>query len=290
MRLKQVVSLLRPTHYIKNCFIFIPVFFGGVVGNFTILQHVALGFAAFCFAASGVYVFNDILDAADDRNHPTKCNRPIASGAIPIKTAVKICICIWGLALLLAWMLGFPAYLFIVGYVVLNVFYTVKFKKIAVLDVCCIAIGFVLRVYLGAYLAGVTVSHWLILMTFLLSMLLALGKRYDDVSIQQKSGNIVRKSLQGYNQAFLLQAMQLMAAINIVCYLMYTTSEQVMIHYSSKFTFLTSAWVILGVMRYFQQVLIFSNSASPTRLIYTDKFLQLIILGWLTHFMFLIYL
>ena len=290
MTMTQVVSLLRPAHYAKNAFVLIPIFFGGVVTDISVLQHAIVAFIAFCLAASGVYVFNDILDAADDRKHPTKCKRPIASGAISAEAASVICLVSWGLAFALTWMLGLPACIIIAGYILLNIFYTIKLKKIAVIDVCCVATGFVLRVYLGAYIASVHVSHWLVLMTFLLSMLLVLGKRYDDVTIQEESGNIVRKSLQGYNRAFLLQAMQLMAGINIVCYLMYATSEQVMAQYASEFTFLTATWVVLGVLRYFQLVLVYQNSASPTRLLYTDQFLQGVIMCWLAHFALLIYM
>lgn len=289
-RLRCVIKLLRPSHYAKNLFIFLPIFFGGVLTDSHALGRSTVAFICFCLAASGIYIFNDLLDVEDDRKHPTKCKRPIANEDVSLKFALALCVgCCFGALLLAAGLIGKLAFLILLSYLTLNVAYTLKLKRIALIDVFCVAMGFVLRVYLGAVVANVAVSHWLVLMTFLLSMLLVLGKRYDDVKIQSTIGTVVRKSLRGYNQPFLLQAMQLMAAINIVCYLMYATSAQVMEYYGSQYTFLTAVWVVLGVLRYFQQVLIFSNSASPTRLLYTDKFLQLTLVGWLMHFMFLIY-
>lgn len=289
-KMRSIIRLLRPSHYLKNLFVFIPTFFGGALLSGSAVFHSTLGFVLFSIAASSIYVFNDLSDVEDDKKHPQKCKRPIASGEVSVKFAGILCfLASFGSLVLTSVFLGKVPFLILLGYLLLNVAYTLWLKRIALIDIFCVAAGFVLRVYFGAVIVDISISHWLVLMTFLLSMLLVLGKRYDDVKIQDATGTVVRKCLREYNQVFLLQAMQLMAAVNIVCYLMYTTSGQVMGYYENQYMFLTAGWVVMGVLRYFQQVLIFGNSSSPTRLLYLDRFLQLSIVGWLMHFVFLIY-
>ena len=175
------------------------------------------------------------------------------------------------------------------SYLVLNLIYSFNLKHLAVLDVFCIALGFVLRVYAGGVAAGVVISHWLVALTFLLALFLALGKRRDDL-LQTNAGNSVRKSLDGYNLEFVGLAMGVMAAVIIVAYFLYTISPDTIARHGTDQLYLTSFWVILGLLRYFQITLVEERSGSPTIIFLKDTFLQITIIFWLLSFFLLHYL
>lgn len=151
-----------------------------------------------------------------------------------------------------------------------------------------IAIGFVLRVFLGGLAVSVELSHWLIIMTFLLALILALAKRRGEF-INQNDQRKSREVLSGYNLGFIDVTMVMIAAITIVCYVMYTISEEVVDRLGTNYLYLTTIFVLLGILRYLQQTLVFSRTESPTRFLYRDRFLQLVLIGWLASFAVLLY-
>jgi len=289
-RLRHYAHLARPHQYIKNGFILLPLFFGYKLGDVEAVLRTLAAVLAFCLAASAVYAYNDVRDAALDRLHPVKKNRPVASGAIRPEHAM-----LWGIvlalgALVIAAMHQSPVFMgLIIAYLLLQVLYSLLLKHVAVLDVACVASGFVLRVFAGADSAGVEASHWLVLMTFLLAAFLALAKRRDDLLILAESGSKSRPSLDGYNLEFVSAGMVTMAAVTIVSYIQYTLSAEVVQKHHSDHLYLTTFWVILGLLRYMQITFVQGRSGSPSTALFKDLFLQAVLLGWIGSFFLLIY-
>ena len=181
------------------------------------------------------------------------------------------------------------AYLGILGiYIFLNTFYSLKLKHFAVIDVTTVAIGFVLRVFAGGFAIGILPSHWLVLMTFLLALFMSLAKRRDDLLLA-RCGNPHRKSLDGYNLEFVSGAMMVMAAVTIVSYILYTVSPDVIQKHGTANLYLSTFWVIIGLLRYMQVTFVREKSGSPTQVLLRDRFLQLVIFLWLLTFLGLIY-
>jgi decaprenyl-phosphate phosphoribosyltransferase len=170
-----------------------------------------------------------------------------------------------------------------------NILYCVKLKHIAILDVTLIASGFLIRIMLGGAITNTLLSHWIILITFLLALFLALAKRRDDVLIFIRTGDKMRKNIDGYNLDFLNVSMSIMSAVVIVAYIMYSTSPETVANIGQNLYF-TSFFVIVGIMRYLQITFVNEKSGSPTNIVLHDLFLQLIILGWLGTFCILIYI
>lgn len=289
-KIKSVVSLMRIHQWSKNLFIFLPAFFGLKLMEMLVIQNLLITFFAFSFLASAVYVFNDMLDIESDKVHPTKRKRPLASGAITIgegRLLIIILLCISSALFIV--LNNFIVFVIALVYLVQNILYTVKLKNIAILDVMLIAVGFVLRILIGGAATDTQLSHWIILMTLVLALFLALAKRRDDVFNFQNTGQKARKNIQGYNMEFLNVSITIMATIVIVCYIMYTVSPEITQRFGES-TYLTSFFVILGVLRYLQLTFVWLISGSPTAILLKNFFLQLIIIGWIVSFFLIIYL
>ena len=288
--MKQYFVLARPHQYIKNGFVFLPAFFGHRLAEPGIFLATLIAFACFCLTSSAVYVFNDLRDREYDRLHPLKRQRPLASGAVSPAGGGVMIVLLLAAALLIAVPLLPPGFLAILGaYLLLNLLYSMGLKHFAVLDVVLVSTGFVLRVFAGAEVSAVTPSHWLVLMTFLLALFLSLAKRRDDLLLLAKNGNATRKSLDGYNLQFVSLSMVFMAAVTLVSYILYTVAPENIAKHGSPQLYLTSIWVILGLLRYMQIAFVEENSGSPTRVVLRDRFLQVVLLGWLASFIVLFY-
>ena len=175
-------------------------------------------------------------------------------------------------------------------YFVLNLLYSIKLKQYAIIDVCIVAMGFVLRILAGGMASGIVLSHWIVLMTFLLTLFLSFAKRRDDVVRMQKTGVAPRKNTHRYNLTFINEAINLTGAITIVCYIMYTVSPEVVNRFDTQYLYLTSFFVILGVLRYIQLSVVDNKSGDPTEVALNDRFTQLTILAWTISFFLIIYL
>ncbi|MCW3465704.1 decaprenyl-phosphate phosphoribosyltransferase [Chitinophaga nivalis] len=286
----QYLYLLRPKHWAKNAFLFIPLFFAGEIFNWTKVQHVMVAFVSFCLIASSIYIINDYRDIEADRKHPKKCKRPLASGAVS-KTAalVMFVLCIVaGMALALSIKQKFA---FVVSiYFVLNLLYTYGLKDVSILDIIILATGFVLRIKAGSVASHIAVSEWLVIMVFLLALFMGIAKRRDDVLIKLKSGEEMRKAAKGYNLDFMNVMLSLVAAVIIVAYLMYTLSPETEQRFNTYRLYYTCLFVIGGLLRYLQITYVENDTGSPTRILYKDRFIQLTILLWVLSFYVIIYL
>jgi decaprenyl-phosphate phosphoribosyltransferase len=283
--------LMRPHQYVKNVLIFFPGFFGRQIGlegtdSLFLLGRTFLAFLGFCLIASTVYILNDYIDREDDRKHPSKRNRPLASGAVSPRGAFiqMALLLLLGAALFL---LADPQALLLGGlYLLLNIAYTFRLKHIPILDLVIIASGFVLRLFVGASVGDIELSMWIILMAFLLALFLGLAKRRDDVLLLAK-GTKVRKAIDGYNLEFINGAMIMMASVTIVAYISYTISEKTQAYFDSEYLYFTVFWVIIGILRYLQITFVEEKSGSPTKVLLKDLFLQVTILGWIATFVVL---
>ena len=292
--MKHYMQLLRPLQWLKSSFVFAPIFFSNNLLKPDYFCPTLIVFVSFCLISSSIYCFNDLKDAEADRNHPKKCHRPIASGKVSVKggyTMMIICLIVAFALLPLAKSVNaFYLYIIIGGYWLMNIAYCMKLKQYAIIDVSIIAIGFVMRVLIGGFVADIWVSQWLVLMTFLLALFLALTKRSDDFSIFEQTGNKPRVSITGYNKEFINEAIAIVSAITMVCYIMYTMSEEVIARMGSQYLYLTSGWVFVGLLRYMQKTIVYCESGSPTKSLVKDHFIQFCILGWLASFFVIIYL
>lgn len=287
--LKPYIKLARPHQYVKNIFLWLPLFFGYRLVDKAVIIPTLLAFIAFCFIASAVYSINDVMDVKEDCRHPKKRHRPVANGDISPKKAILYSI-VLSLAAIVISMVGVSNYflIFIGIYLVMNIAYSTSLKHIAILDVVLVSFSYVIRVAAGGFASGLVVSHWLYIMTFLLALFIAFAKRRDDLLLAE-DGNATRKSIDGYNRDFLLSAMVLLSAVLIVSYILYTVSPSVMEKHGSNHLYITAFWVVLGLLRYLQVTFVGQNSGSPVRLLLSDKFLQISIMGWLLTFYILLY-
>lgn len=286
---KNILKLIRPRQYIKNFFIFAPLFFAIKLADSHLLINAAIAFVAFSLAASSVYVFNDYSDIEDDRHHPIKKDRPLASGAISKAQALIIMSVLFLCGLALMFSISTKAILILLAYVIMNIAYSFHLKHIAILDVTIIAIGFVLRLFIGSAVTDISLTSWIVVMTFLLALFLALAKRRDDVLIYLDTGKNMRKVIDGYNLQLIDAAMAIMASVVIVAYITYSTSSEVVMRVNSEYLYLTSLFVITGIMRYLQIAFVMQDSGSPTKIVLKDRFIQLTILGWVSTFTWILY-
>ena len=290
--MKKTLLLIRPQQWIKNGFVLIPMFFGGRLLNADDAIASVVTFFAFSFAASAIYCFNDIVDVDADRRHPVKCHRPIASGAVSVPTAYALMAVLALLSALLLFFLpqragetaGIVAFYFL-----LNMAYCLWLKRHAIIDVCTVAFGFVLRILAGGMACDVAVSNWLVLMTFLLALFLSFAKRRDDVLRMNETGEPPRRNTIRYNLTFVNQAITVTGTVTLVCYIMYTVSPEVVSRFHAPYLYLTSIFVLVGLLRYMQLTVVDEVSGDPTTILLRDRFTQAIVVAWIMSFLLIIY-
>jgi len=279
--------LMRPRQWVKNAFVFAPLFFtppamsaGAAVATFLV-------FIGFCCVSSAVYCLNDLRDRASDRLHPKKRLRPLASGRISPATAVVLAVALLVVGMSITLAAAPIAALVLVAYLLINIAYTLVLKNVSIVDVLTIALGFVLRVYGGALVIDVVPTPWIQICAGLLALFIALAKRRDDVVLE--IGAAHRVSLSGYTRSFLDACIGVTLAALLVSYMIFTLNDAVMARLGSDKLFLTVPFVIAGIFRYLQLTLVFERSGSPTELVFKDVFLVLSVVGWVLLYAYLIY-
>lgn len=294
LQMEKYLKLLRAKQWVKNLFVFVPLFFSGKILDADLFLKSCIGFILFSLTASAIYIINDYRDIEADRRHPEKCKRPLAAGTISKKSAKLVFVLLIIAVLLIFYNLkNLGVYLvpqlgFIIGgYFVMNLFYTFKLKHVAIVDIFIIAIGFVLRVLTGGYVTGIPISQWTILLTFVLALVLAIGKRRGELINARLSGQ-TRRSLDGYNVQFADIALSISCALSIVCYLMFTITDEAQAQFGYKI-FYTVVFVMFAFLRYLQQTLVYNKTESPTKIVYKDHYIQITMVLWLVTFLLLIY-
>ncbi|MFV0199617.1 UbiA prenyltransferase family protein [Empedobacter falsenii] len=282
------LKLMRVNQWVKNLFVFLPLFFSGNLFNIDLLIESYYGFLIFSFVASSIYIINDYVDIEKDKKHPEKKNRPLASGKISKQNAFILFLVLLVLTCFLLWTFGTLQVAILVGiYFLMNIAYSFKLKQVAILDVMIIAFGFLLRVFVGGYMTGILVSDWTILLVFDLALILALGKRRGELMNAELEG-VTRKSLNGYNLNFLNSALAITCTVAVICYMMFILSPETQskFHHYIIYTFV---FVFAAVLRYLQQTFVYAKTESPTKLIFKDHFIQLLIVLWGISYVLLIY-
>ena len=294
MHIKALCRLIRPQQWIKNGFVFLPIFFGRSLFDAHIWAYAIIAFIAFCGISSAVYCMNDIRDVASDRRHPRKCRRPIASGLISVNQAwitfvILVCISFALSVLCLNPTSGMYVSLILLTYLILNVAYSSGLKKVSILDVFIISLGFVLRLVAGGVAENIKLTPWIVLMTFLLTLFLAFAKRRDDVIMLEKHGRLMRASIKNYNIQYMDATLGILASVTIVCYIMFCVSPEVVERIGNEYVYISSIFVIAGILRFLQIAIVKKDCGSPTDIIIHDKFMLCCITLWIVFFFLILY-
>ena len=290
--MKNLIRLIRPHQWVKNLVVLLPVFFGGALLHIESVYAGLVTALCFSFAASSIYCLNDIVDVDDDRRHPVKCHRPLASGAISITQGYILMFLMFVLSMLSTFLLRqsqLETASVILFYWLLNIAYCLKLKQYAIIDVCVVSFGFVLRILAGGYATSIHLSKWIVLMTFLLMLFLSFAKRRDDVVRMNETGHAPRQNTIRYNLTFINQAITITSSVTLVCYIMYTVSPETIQNFHTDYLYLTSVFVLVGLLRYIQIAVVDKRSGDPTKVMLHDRFMQFVVLAFGLAFLFIIY-
>jgi 4-hydroxybenzoate polyprenyltransferase len=272
---------MRPEQWLKNGFVLAPIVFSGLVGDPDAWLRTMLAVAAFCAASSAVYLVNDVIDREADRSHPIKQNRPIASGEVSVTTALVVAVLLLiAAAFASVWLGGwFPAVL--AGYVSLVLLYSALLKRAVFLDVLVVAAGFVLRVVGGAVAIDVPVSRWILVVTYLLALYLALGKRRSELVLLGGEAGTHRVVLGHYTLPMVDQAISVVLGATVVAYALYTVAPETVAKVGSEGLLATVPIVLYGLFRYLYLLHRHELGGSPTKALLTDRPLLVCVVIWL---------
>ena len=279
------LQLIRIKQWIKNFVIFLPVFFAGNKIEYSIYINLIQAFIAFSFITSAVYILNDIIDREGDINHPIKKYRPIAANKIKVKVAGFNGVLLGFFGVLYLLLFENSALVPALLYATLMILYCILFRRIAILDVLVISIGFVLRLFIGGEVASTPISIWIIIMVFLLALFISFSKRRDDLINNNING---RESLKHYNLSFVDTVICILVPVIIVTYILYCTSDYNILRLG-EYLYLTTLFVISGFLRYLQLVFVKNGGGDPVQLFYNDAALKVIVLSWIITFGGLLY-
>jgi 4-hydroxybenzoate polyprenyltransferase len=271
---------MRPHQWVKNLFIFAPLLFGKKLADPLAIGYSILAFFVFCFIASGLYIFNDWIDAEEDRLHPEKRNRPISSGLLPVSVALTGAGMLFVAGFWIATFIGFKFVLIAALYFIMTLGYCVLFKRLLILDSMTIATGFVMRVVGGAIAAGVMPSHWLIVCTFLLALFLAFTKRRQELLVLSGVAADHREVLNQYSVSYLEQVNNIVIGAAIVCYSLYTVAPETVEKFGTDSLIYGTVFVIYGLFRYMALIRNPENGGNPSKMFLRDKALLLAVAGW----------
>ena len=297
----NIFRLLRPRQWIKNLAIFAAITFSGELFNFRVLDRVLIGFIVLCGLSSATYIINDFFDVKSDRFHPFKKFRPLAHGDVPINIAIFLAIVLAIGSLYLGLKHVTPTFfIIIVIYLLLQFFYSLFLKAVAVADILAIAAGYILRVYAGEFASGFHISVWLLLTAISLSLFLAVGKRKSELTLvsQVKDVNIanIRKSLSHYSERLLDVYATIFATSTFVFYSLFTFLENpkgfqlglniilpdfLPAFFYRKWLMITIAPVVYGLMRYIQDIYEKHEGESPEKVLLSDRSLLATVIIWI---------
>jgi 4-hydroxybenzoate polyprenyltransferase len=288
--LRALVETLRPQQWVKNGFIFAALIFSQSLTRWDRCRQVLLAALVFCLVSSAAYVLNDILDASEDRHHPTKKLRPIASGRLSATTAGIVGAILGCVGLFGAWRLNTAFFGIVLAYLALNVLYSTFLKRVVLLDVFIVAAGFLFRVISGGLVIRVAVSPWLIVCTTLLALFIALSKRRHELVLLGHHASDHRAILADYSPYFLDQLISIVTASTVVSYALYTLSPDVQTKFPGKRLEMTIPFVLFGIFRYLYLIHHHDQGGNPTRSLFTDPVLLSVVLFWAASVILIIYL
>lgn len=278
--LKLIIIELRPVQWIKNLFLFAGLIFSFSFIRLGPILQSFLGFIIFCLASSSIYILNDIIDRDIDRSHPQKRKRPIASGELNIRFALFASILLAVISMILSAFLNRSFFFVCFSYILLMTVYSLVLKNIVILDVICIAFGFILRAVAGAVAINVEISQWLLLTTFLLALFLGLCKRRYEIVLLRENAQTHRGTLFYYSSYLLDQMIAVVTASTVVTYALYTMAKETYLKFGTRLLGLTVPFVIYGIFRYLYLVHRKEEGGSPEKTLLTDRPLLVDIILW----------
>lgn len=288
--LRSLLKLARPKQWVKNFFLFAPLIFSKHLFDWSYVSLSLLGFAVFSVLSSVVYVMNDITDREADRLHPTKRNRPLASGAVSVGQASALAAVLFAVVVLLSGSLPLKFQILAAVYFVINTLYSFWLKRVTLVDVFIIAAGFMIRVVAGAFVIGVMVSHWLVLCTLFVSLFLAISKRRGELLlVQDAGGSSGRSVLKEYDLGFVDQLITIAAAGMAISYALYTVAERTVLVFGTENLIFTTVFVLFGIFRYLFLMKKRKIEDNPMTLLVTDGAMILNIIAWFACCVLIIY-
>lgn len=279
-RLTLILESMRPKQWTKNALLFAGILFSQNFLVLSMLTRVLCAFFVFCVLSGAVYLFNDLLDVKRDRSHPVKSQRPLASGRLPVSWAVYALVISLLVSLGMAYGLGLPFFGVAAGYLALQVAYSLHLKHVVILDIICIAAGFVLRALAGAVVIDVAISSWLIICTILLSLFLGMSKRRHELEMLEDDAQAHRKVLDEYSTYLLDQMIAVVTASTVVCYALYTMSTETIAKFGTRNLVFTVPFVLYGILRYLYLIHKRGQGGNPENILVSDKPLLFNIFLW----------
>lgn len=263
---------MRPKQWTKNAIIFAPLIFSQNFLKTPLVLETFLAFAVFCALSGAVYIINDLLDIEQDRKHPLKCKRPLASGLLKPRTAVLFLISLLSSSAFCAVSLLNRQFVIIAaGYLVLQICYSAWLKHVVIIDVFCIASGFLLRVAAGAVAIDVTFSTWLFFCTILLALFLALSKRRHELVLLEDGAAEHRRILYEYSTGLLDQMISIVTTATLIAYILYTVSAETVAKFGSDKLKYTIPFVLYGIFRYLYLIYQKNEGGSPETALLNDR-------------------
>ena len=284
---RDYVRLLRPQEWIKNGFVFVGILFANAWRQPQMLEQVVVTAAAFCLIASGVYIFNDLLDRDQDRAHPRKSLRPLVTGTISSTSAIVLLIILWLVGFGAAITVGRSVLVILASYALINVAYSLGVKHIVVLDVFAIASGFMLRILAGTVGVGIPPSQWLLLCGLMIALFLGFSKRRAELYATGEDMSH-RRVLENYHPVFLDKMIVLTATCVILTYSLYTLSPVTIQTHKTDALIYTVPFVMYGIFRYIYSLHNQTGGTEPAREIFRDPHVLIAIVGWLAVTLWLI--
>ena len=279
-KLTSYIELIRPLHSIKSLVVFAPLFFNF---DFNLDLYISVTFASILFymMSSSIYIFNDLIDLSRDRLHPIKKHRPIASEKITIQEAKYFLSVLLLSTIGVSFIFNFELFFILLIYLIINIFYSLILKEVFLLDMIIIATGFVLRLFAGAVVVDISLSYWIIIITFLLASFLAISKRMDNVnSINQESSNISKI----YTERNIKSIILILSIILVGSYISFTMYSEIITKYNITYLPLNSVLVIIGVLRYLYIIFNTPKNYDPVVIFFGDTLLKLIFIIWIVSF------
>jgi len=285
---KHVFLSMRPEQWIKNIIIFAALLFSKNLFNLSKGIETFIGFIILCLITGCAYIINDLVDLERDRLHPSKSQRPLASGSLNKTIAVMVIAILCFMCFPLAFYMNSLFGIIILIYLLLNVGYSLYLKDVVIIDVFTIAVGFVLRVLGGTVIISVTPSNWLILCTILLSLFLGFSKRRHELVLLENKASTHRKVLSYYDKYFLDQMIAVVTASTLICYALYTMSKDTIENLGTSKLIYTVPFVLYGICRYLYLVHQKQEGGNPTEVMFTDKPMIINTILWImTSFLFI---
>ncbi|MGQ9678297.1 MAG: decaprenyl-phosphate phosphoribosyltransferase [bacterium] len=287
--LKSIVKSMRPKQWVKNLLVFAALIFSQNLFNLIRLIETFAGFVVFCFISGAVYIINDILDRENDRSHPKKKFRPIASGQLKVGIAAMWATLIVALGIGGGFFLSVRFGLLILGYFILQLAYSLYLKKIVVLDVMVVASGFAIRAISGTFLVQVRISPWLFVCAILLALFLALAKRRHELVFLEGGGISHRSVLGKYSETLLDQMIAVATSSTVIAYCLYTIAPETVQKFQTHNLILTVPFVLYGVYRYLYLVYRKEEGGAPEKVLFTDLPLIIGVVLWLLSVVGILY-